>query len=188
MTYFRRLNIKNRNGLWIFAYGSLMWDPPFQPTATKLARLYGYHRSFCVRSETYRGTPDRPGLSLGLDRGGSCTGLALRIGPTKQGRAIDEINKREIVNDQIYLYRRMKLHLPTGRVVGYALIVNRNDPAYEGSLSFEETARRIASCSGTRGSNIDYLSNVISRLEGLRISEKRLRALLLRTEEIAKTG
>jgi cation transport regulator ChaC len=69
MTQTNRLNIAEPGGFWFFAYGSLMWDPPFPPADSQPARIYGYHRSFCVSSENYRGTPEKPGLSLGLDQG-----------------------------------------------------------------------------------------------------------------------
>ncbi len=68
----RRLDISGPGGFWFFAYGSLMWDPPFRPAEARAARIFGWHRAFCVSSETYRGTPERPGLTLGLRRGGSC--------------------------------------------------------------------------------------------------------------------
>lgn len=179
-----RLNIPEAGGFWFFAYGSLMWDPPFTPAETQPARLYGYHRSFCVNSETYRGTPENPGLSLGLDRGGSCVGVALRIDASSRDVAIREIEAREMEDDPIYMCRKVRLSLPDETVPGYALVVNRNDRIFAGRLAFEETARRIARSAGNRGPNIDYLANTVERLDAMGIPEGHLHALLRRASEI----
>jgi len=179
-----RLNIADPDGFWFFAYGSLMWDPPFTPARTEPARLYGYHRSFCVNSETYRGTPENPGLSLGLDRGGSCTGVALHIDASTRETAIREIEAREMDDDPIYICRRVRLRLPDGPVTGYTLVVNRAERIFAGRLAFEETARRIATSAGKRGPNIDYLANTVARLDTIGIAEGHLHALLRRAAEI----
>ena len=179
-----RLEIAEPGGFWFFAYGSLMWDPPFAPAEKRPARLYGWHRSFCVASETYRGTPERPGLSLGLDRGGSCAGIALRIAGTGREEAIRAIEAREMDDDPIYICRRVGLHLPDRRVTGYALVVNRHDRVFAGDLTFEEQAGRIAACEGRRGPNIDYLANTVAHLDALGIAEGHLHALLRRARAI----
>ncbi|CAN0543587.1 unnamed protein product [Laminaria digitata] len=188
MTEINRLNISEPGGFWFFAYGSLMWDPPFEPADTQPARLYGYHRSFCVSSENYRGTPRNPGLSLGLDRGGSCTGVALYIDTSVRDTAIREIEAREMDNDPIYICRPVRLKLPDGDVQGYTLVVNREDRIFAGRLGFEETARRIATCAGKRGPNIDYLANTVARLDAMNISEGHLHHLLRRATQLRGTG
>lgn len=188
MTNRNRLNIDTPGGFWFFAYGSLMWDPPFTPAATQPARLFGYHRSFCVNSETYRGTPENPGLSLGLDRGGSCTGVALYIDAASRATAIREIEAREMDDDPIYICRPVRLKLPTQTVAGYALVVNREDRIFAGRLDFEETARRIATCSGNRGPNIDYLANTVARLDAMAIPEGHLHHLLQRATQLRGDG
>lgn len=188
MTNRNRLNIDTPGGFWFFAYGSLMWDPPFTPADTRPARLFGYHRSFCVNSETYRGTPENPGLSLGLDRGGSCTGVALYIDAASRETAIREIEEREMEDDPIYICRPVRLTLPTETVAGYALVVNREDRIFAGRLDFEETARRIATCSGNRGPNIDYLANTVARLDAMAIPEGHLHHLLQRATQLRGDG
>lgn len=188
MTNRNRLNIDTPGGFWFFAYGSLMWDPPFTPADTQTARLFGYHRSFCVNSETYRGTPENPGLSLGLDRGGSCTGVALYIDAASRETAIREIEAREMEDDPIYICRPVKLSLATETVAGYALVVNREDRIFAGRLDFEETARRIATCSGNRGPNIDYLANTVARLDAMAIPEGHLHHLLQRSTQLRGDG
>ena len=184
MTRTNWLNIRHSGGFWFFAYGSLMWDPPFTPDHTQPARLYGYHRSFCVNSETYRGTPRNPGLSLGLDRGGSCTGVALYIDEASRDSAICEIEAREMDNDPIYICRPIRLTLPTETVLGYSLVVNREDRLFAGHLGFEETARRIARCVGKHGPNIDYLAKTVARLDAMKIPKGHLHHLLRRAKEI----
>lgn len=176
----RRLAIPEPGGFWFFAYGSLMWDAPFEPAEALPARIFGWRRSFCVSSETYRGTPEKPGLSLGLEKGGSCAGLAMRVAAGKREEAIAAISRREMEDDPIYVCRRAILHLPGRRVAGYALVVNRGDRIFAGGLSFDETARRIAAAAGSRGSNIDYLAGAVAQLERMGIDPGGLRPLLRR--------
>ncbi|NBP72119.1 MAG: gamma-glutamylcyclotransferase [Alphaproteobacteria bacterium] len=186
MTAPNRIEISEPGGFWFFGYGSLMWDPPFPAAETQRARIYGYHRSFCINSETYRGTPEKPGLSLGLDRAGSCTGIAFRISKSARAEAIREIEAREMVDDPIYICRRVALHLSNGPVSGYALVVNHADRTFAGRLSFEETARRIAVSRGDRGPNIDYLANTVAHLDDMGIPEGHLHALLRRAQTIRR--
>lgn len=188
MTQTNRLNIAEPGGFWFFAYGSLMWDPPFPPADSQPARIYGYHRSFCVSSENYRGTPEKPGLSLGLDQGGSCTGVALYIDDASREHAIREIEAREMIYDPIYICRPVRLQLPNETVQGYTLVVNREERIFAGRLDFEETARRIASSAGKRGPNIDYLANTVARLDDLNISEGHLHHLLRRATQLRGGG
>lgn len=178
------LNIAGEGPFWFFAYGSLMWDTPFAAAETASARLYGWHRAFCVSSENYRGTRERPGLSLGLDRGGSCTGVALRIDAAERATAIREIEAREMSNAPIYVCRRVRLKLADRTVDGYTLVVDRNERIYAGKLPFEEAARRIAAAEGKRGPNIDYLANTVAHLDEMGIPESALHALLRRAGEI----
>ena len=180
-----RLEIAEPGGFWFFAYGSLMWDPPFRPAEARAARIFGWHRAFCVSSETYRGTPDRPGLTLGLRRGGSCAGLALRVAAADRVAAIQAIEAREMDDDPIYLCRRVALHVEKRQVPGYTLVTNHEDRIFAGGLTFEETAGRIAASVGERGTNIAYLAETVSRLEESGIVPRRLRALLGRARRLA---
>ena len=172
MTAANRLNITKPGGFWFFAYGSLMWDPPSESADIRPAQLYGYHRSFCVSSENYRGTTESPGLALGLDRGGSCTGVALYIDDASRNHAIREIEAREMNHDPIYICRPVRLTLATETVTGYALVVDRKE--------------RI--CAGKRGPNIDYLANTIARLDAMEIAEGHLHHLLRRATQLRGTG
>jgi hypothetical protein len=98
--------------VWFFVYGSLMWDAPFPVAETRTALLHGYHRAFCVQSVIYRGTPERPGLSLGLDFGGSCRGLALRVAAAERDQVARYLEHRELQED-IYFCRRVSATTPS---------------------------------------------------------------------------
>jgi len=156
--------------VWVFAYGSLMWHPDFAFAEARPAFLYGYHRSFCLYSRDYRGTPERPGLVLGLDRGGSCRGIAYRLPPGRIGESLDRIWAREMTG-RVYEMRRVGLSTAQGRIGGHACVVRRQSPDYAGRLSVEEMARLLANAVGGRGSGRDYLANTVRHLEELGISD-----------------
>ena len=182
------LRIHEPGDFWFFAYGSLMWNPPFETVARIPARLYGWHRAFCVSSETYRGTRQYPGLTLGLDRGGSAAGLALRVGAADRTTAIQAIEAQEMEDDPIYVSRRVRLHLPDRTEIGYTLVVNRNDRLFVDKLTLDETARRIAACRGSRGTNSAYLANTVEQLRQAEIGPGYLLKLLWRVEKLAENG
>jgi cation transport protein ChaC len=156
--------------VWVFAYGSLMWHPDFTFAEARPAFLYGYHRSFCLYSRDYRGTPERPGLVLGLDRGGSCRGIAYRLPPGRVGESLDRIWAREMTG-RVYEMRRVALTTPQGPIGGHACVVRRDSPDYAGRLSVDEMARLLAAAVGGRGTGCDYLANTVRHLEELGISD-----------------
>jgi len=143
-------------GWWVFAYGSLLWNPLFPFAEARPAILRGLHRRFCLRSLASRGTPDLPGLVLGLDRGGACTGVAYRL-PAPV--AMDELHllwRREMV---VGAYRPRWVRVRSGEREIHALTfaVRHAHPQYAGRLSVEEEARIIAGAKGAFGSSLDYL-------------------------------
>jgi len=159
--------------VWLFAYGSLMWNPGFAAAERRPARLHGYHRRFCLYSRDYRGTPERPGLVLGLDRGGSCHGIAFRLAADGMADALDRIWAREMTG-MVYRMRRLPLRTAGGPVTAYACVVRRESPDYAGRLSPEEAARLLAHAKGGRGSGRDYLANTVQHLEALGINDRLL--------------
>ena len=169
--------------VWFFAYGSLMWDPGFVHEEVRPALLRGYHRAFCVHSEVYRGTPERPGLSLGLDRGGSCRGLAFRVAEPNRAAAAAYLEKRELVED-IYFCRRVKLTSAGGRLDAYAFIVNRRHAIYSPKRPLDDMARIIAGATGGSGTNRAYLENTVVHLDELGIADGPVHDLLRRVEQI----
>ena len=153
--------------IWVFGYGSLMWNPGFRHCAAEPALLYGWHRSFCVYSRRYRGTPERPGLVLGLDRGGSCKGMAFRIAAADLEDALGYLWEREMVGG-VYDMRELAVRLAGGgSIAAHAFTVRRSHAGYAGRLSIEETARLILQGIGGRGHCREYLENTVRQLECL---------------------
>ncbi len=166
--------------LWVFAYGSLMWNPGFPFLESRPALVTGYHRRFCVSSQRYRGTPERPGLVLGLDRGGSCRGIAFRVAPDHAPATLDYLWEREMIN-RVYRPKLLPVRLRDGgapdgdrTVTACTFVVDRRHGQYCGCLDEAAMARRIAGCCGERGPNVEYLANTVAHLEELGIRDERL--------------
>ncbi len=184
--------LARRGDLWVFGYGSLMWDPGFAFGEAQPALLRGYHRRFCVYSHTYRGTPERPGLVLGLDRGGSCRGIAFRVRAGDVAPALRYLWDREMGRNT-YRLRELKVEIAAGTVAAHAFVVDRSNPHYTGPLSLEETARLILQGIGGRGSCRDYLEKTVAELRklghldgSLHRLEERVRALAVETMPCGK--
>ena len=156
--------------LWIFAYGSLMWNPEMQVAERLPARVHGWHRSFCLYSPEYRGTREKPGLVLGLDRGGSCRGIAYRLAPATIAAEIDLLWTREMTGE-VYDLTPVKLTTARGPLRAYAFTVRRQSRDYAGRLQPEVAARIIATSRGDRGTGRDYLANTVRHLEELGIRD-----------------
>jgi cation transport protein ChaC len=167
--------------LWIFAYGSLMWDPGFAYVEAQPALLRGYHRSFCVYSRRHRGTPERPGLVLGLDRGGACKGIAYRVPIADVAAALHYLWEREMSRGT-YRLKQVRVEVPAGTIEARAFTVDRKQPGYAGRLSPEATAGLILQGIGGRGSCRQYLENTVSELRKLGLVDGPLHRL----EEIVK--
>jgi cation transport protein ChaC len=173
---------------WIFGYGSLMWNPGFDAVETRPALLRGYHRRFCIYSHRYRGTPEHPGLVLGLDRGGACRGIAFRLPRRGRRQVLQYLWDREMTT-YVYEPRVVGLDLVDGkrprRIHAHAFVVNRDHRQYAGRLSVGRTARLILQGVGGRGRCFDYLANTVRHLEELGIAEGPLHQLLRRVEKLA---
>jgi cation transport protein ChaC len=168
--------------LWVFGYGSLMWRPGFDFAESVPALLKGWHRSFCLYSLHYRGTPAQPGLVLGLDRGGSCRGLAFRVPATDAETTINYLNERELVG---YAYRThtARVTLDDGRAVSaYTFVADRTHRHYAGDLELEHQAAIIMDAQGAAGLNRDYLINTVRQLEADGFTDRSLHALLIEVE------
>jgi cation transport protein ChaC len=170
--------------VWIFAYGSLMWNPGFAHDAVEPALLRGWHRSFCVYSHRYRGTPERPGLVLGLDRGGACRGMAIRIPAAEAPGAIAYLWEREMVGG-VYDMRPARVATARGTLTAHAFTVRRSHPGYAGRLSVETTARLILQGIGGRGHCREYLVNTVRQLECLGLVDGPLHVLEERVKALA---
>jgi glutathione-specific gamma-glutamylcyclotransferase len=155
--------------LWVFGYGSLIWQPGFDFVEKRLATLDGYRRAFCMTSIRYRGTPEAPGLVLALDRheGGSCAGVAYRVPGAGAAATLDYLRARELIS---YAYDEawLKLRLDGGpEVEAVTYVSNPRHPQFRGGLSLEQQAAVIAAAEGPNGLNSDYLLNTVTSLEAL---------------------
>jgi len=163
--------------VWIFAYGSLMWDPGFRFEEARPALLRGYHRAFCLYSHRYRGTPEKPGLVLGLDAGGACRGIAYRVHARDAERVMSYLWEREMLN-RAYECKDLKIRV-AGRVkTARAFVVRRGHPQYAGKLPVERAVELICQGQGARGPCYSYLENTVEHLDRLGIPDRQLHALL----------
>ncbi len=166
--------------VWAFGYGSLMWRPGFAFEASAPARLQGWHRALCVRSEHWRGTPERPGCVLGLTAGGACVGRAFAVPAAEEPALLAYLDERENVG--VYLYERRRLEatrLDTGeRIAAWVYLARIEHPRFEGDLARGELLARLRAASGLGGSNLDYLRETVAHLRKLGIAEPELEGLL----------
>jgi cation transport protein ChaC len=168
---------------FVFAYGSLMWRPDFPFVDIMPATLYGYHRAFCITSTHYRGTAERPGLVLGLDRGGQCVGRLYRIGPTDAAVVAEYLHQRELITG-CYVPKHVTLRLQAGkRAVGLTYVADRTHYQYAGKLSDHAVADAIRHAVGAMGSNRDYLRNTVQHLEEMGIADCSLHRILKLVEQ-----
>ncbi len=172
--------------LWVFAYGSLMWDPRFPHVETRPAVLHGYHRALCIFSVRNRGTPECPGLVVGLDRGGCCRGQALRVaaGDVEATRAY--LYEREL-GTGVYTPALRKLRLDGNETVSALAFATRRDHAqYAGGLTPERAAELVLQGHGAYGSSLDYLQNVVRHLDAFGIDDGPLHHVLTIAEVKAR--
>jgi len=177
--------VRDDGGFWVFGYGSLMWRPGFDIAEARLARVPDYRRAFALISVHYRGTPERPGLVLGLDwkPGHACTGMALRISPERADEVRHYLAERELVSRAYFEVSHQVTLLCPGegaspgegdRVEAICYIVDRTHSQYAGGMSLEDQAAIICESEGPTGSNRDYLFNTASHLRDLGIDDPEL--------------
>lgn len=166
---------------WIFGYGSLMWRPGFEFLASEPALVHGWHRRLCVYSYVHRGTPEQPGLVLGLDRGGSCHGLAFQVAPERWDDTITYLRAREQVTS-VYLEKRKPVRLlESGRMVeATTYVVDRDHHQYAGVLQDEDLLRHVASGQGVSGHCIDYVMSTVDHLRAMKLRDPTLERLAAR--------
>jgi glutathione-specific gamma-glutamylcyclotransferase len=169
--------------LWVFGYGSLMWRPGFEFIEQVPARLIGEHRALCVYSFDHRGTPEKPGLVLGLDRGGACRGIAFRVATRLRSATIDYLRGRE---QTTHVYREVMRSVwleneARQRVSALAYVVDRGHVQYAGRLSLAEQLRFVLQGHGRSGNNRDYVLSTVKSIEeqGFRDAQLHQLALML---------
>jgi cation transport protein ChaC len=162
--------------VWIFAYGSLIWNPGFESVENRLATIHGWRRSFCIGwVRIYRGTPERPGIMLGLDRGGSCRGVVFRLPRETVRENLESIFRRE------HPIRWEKPHMDwvtartdAGPVRALAVLTDKSHPAYLPGVAEHLLVRSLATAAGERGSMAEYLRSTIEHLEARGIHDRYL--------------
>ncbi|MEH7828384.1 gamma-glutamylcyclotransferase [Gemmobacter denitrificans] len=171
--------------MWVFGYGSLIWDPGFPVAERRIARLTGWHRSFCMRSIHHRGTEDAPGLVLALDRATSatCDGVAFRVAPGHESATLAALRERELVSSA-YLETRLEVLADADRLDCLAYVIDPDHVQYCGGLALEEQAQIIARATGGRGPNRDYLWNTAAHLAELGIADPDLEWLAARVRDL----
>ena len=165
--------------LWVFGYGSLIWRPGFEYSERLPAHIVGMHRSLCVYSFDHRGTPEQPGLVLGLDFGGACRGIAYRVGAKHRLATIGYLRDREQTT-AVYreLVRGVSLDgKPERRIDALCYAVDRGHAQYAGRLSHERQLQIVRQAHGRSGNNRDYVVETVKALEALGITDHDLHVL-----------
>jgi cation transport protein ChaC len=168
--------------LWVFGYGSLIWNPEFPVAERQIARLHGWHRSFCMHSIHHRGTEAAPGLVLALDQaaGAVCDGVAFRVQPGAEEATIAALRERELISSA-YLERHLPVDLADGATVtALAFVIDPDHVQYCGGMALEDQAQIIARAVGGRGPNRDYLFATAEHLAELGIADPDLTWLAAR--------
>ena len=151
-------------GLWVFAFGSIMWKRRFQVVEERRAAVRGWHRKFCLGPDTrYRGNPDAPGVMLSLDRGGQCRGMVLRMQEDGIGAALEDLLRNEPPVPPAWV----KAETPDGQVRAIAFVTTRQFEGYCGGLCDHDVADRLAQAVGMWGSMAEYLCNTVDQMEAM---------------------
>ena len=166
--------LSEEDGLRVFAYGSLMWNPGFPYAERRKARLHGYSRRLCVWSHHYRGEPEKPGLVFGLDPGGECLGVVFRVEPKLREATLAYLRERELITN-VYLETEVLAVLESGEPVrAIAYVADVVHSQYAGRLSLERTLEIVRHSAGRNGANAEYVLNTHDHLKMLGIVDPEL--------------
>lgn len=172
--------------MWVFGYGSLLWNPGFEVAEQAIGTLPGYARSFCMRSIHHRGTEEEPGLVLALDRQAdhACTGMALRVAPGQEDATLAYLRERELISSA-YVEKTLDVALDDGRTVAAVVyVIDEDHVQYCGGLPLEEQAQIIARAVGGRGPNTEYLFNTATHLAEVGLHDPELEWLSARVRTL----
>ncbi|MFN3971436.1 MAG: gamma-glutamylcyclotransferase [Gemmobacter sp.] len=174
-----------RQPLWVFGYGSLIWDPGFPVAERRLARARGWRRGFCMWSIHHRGSMEEPGLVLALDHDpdSACDGVAFRVAEGAEAATLAGLRERELISSA-YLEDWLEVEAEGAALTALCYVINRNHAQYCGGLSAEEQARVIAAARGGKGENCDYLYATAAHLAELGIADAGLERLAARVRAL----
>ncbi|MDX1489293.1 MAG: gamma-glutamylcyclotransferase [Acidiferrobacterales bacterium] len=179
-------NVPDGGGVWVFGYGSLMWNPEFTHVDRRMGTVRGYRRRFCVLSARARGTPEKPGLGLGLQReDGECRGLVYQLDDRCLETDLLALWNREMTSG-IYQPHWLPVETSRSEIMAIAFIVDCAHVQYAGDLSLDEQANIIHRAAGTYGPSRDYLAKTIHELAALGVSEPGFEALLAQVDARSK--
>ncbi len=177
-----------RGDLWVFGYGSLMWSPGFRYEQKETALARGYHRALCILSSRYRGTPEKPGLVMGLCRGGSCWGMAFRVREARVPRVLEALWQREMLN-KVYKPTLIRVTASPGRRVrALAFVADTAHRLFVKELDLHGRARLVAQGIGQRGRCVDYIRNTLEHMLALGVNDPHLARVLDLARNLADGG
>ncbi len=165
--------------IWVFGYGSLMWNPAFDYAERQVGVVRGWHRRFCLWLTMGRGSPASPGLMLALDLGGTCRGVAFRIPAVRARSELLLIWRREMFGTA-YMARWVQVRTACAVVPAITFVVNRADTRYAGKIDDSEAAAHIATATGSLGSCLSYFDNTVDHLRALKIRDAGLQRIAAR--------
>ena len=168
--------------LWVFGYGSLIFNPIIKHDQSLIARVHGYHRSFCLWTKIGRGSPKCPGLVLSLDYGGSCSGVGYRLKPDTAVTELDLLWRREMLTLS-YNARWLRLYTKEGIKRGLAFVVDRQNPSYAPPMPLEDTVRTVATAAGFNGHCYDYLFDTVNGMKKYGIRDAAIEKLAIAVSE-----
>ncbi len=180
--------------MWVFGYGSLMWNPAFPFVTRSNARLSGYHRALCIRSTHYRGTLRQPGLVFGLDRGGVCDGVAFEVADEDAARVLVTLRRRELIYG---VYREVRVPVSLGgaqsaderrTVEAVTYVAERAHPSYAGNAPVARQVQALRGAHGIAGSNLAYLFNTLAHLRELGLRDRDIERMGVRASAFALPG
>ena len=164
------------NDVWLYGYGSLIWNPMIETCEKRIVKVYGYHRKFCLKTEIGRGTKNRPGLMLALTKGGSSSGIALKVKGCDAASELDLIWRREMITGA-YIPTKLTGYTSGGKLDMIAFVINKKHSNYQNKLNEIQTAKILSNAEGFIGSCKEYLDNTINSLKVLGIKDNYLNRL-----------
>ena len=165
------------DGVWVFGYGSLMWNPDFEIEERISGEVIGYHRKLCLKSIVYRGTPEYYGLVFGLDEGFSCQGLCFKIAREKLESELMKVWKREMFAET-YIPTWVKVRTNQSKISAITFVINSNHKHYMPNIEIKDLAERVIRAEGRCGSCHEYVRNTYKQLDKFGLKDKKLEQLL----------